>query len=122
MTPAPEEAKGQMWIASETMIKVKSIGIQLIATQHIMGQIQDDTFITYLDKVTGQKKTTSVMGCILVMPQALTNKGYSETIIDDKQIQIGIEGTDIITWKNVAGYYLVHKDDLKVLIGKYKTP
>ncbi len=41
-------------------------------------------------------------------------------VATEKPIQIGIEGSTIITTKNVAGYYLVHKDDLRAMIAEIK--
>jgi hypothetical protein len=37
-------------------------------------------------------------------------------VATEKPIPVGVEGTTVITTKNVAGYYLVHKDDMKVMI------
>ncbi len=116
ITPVPEEVKGNMWIASEKPIQVKSQGIQLIATNNILGQIQGDIQVSYLDKRTNTVKTINAKGCLLTASQSLDNKGYSEVMIEGTPVQVGVEGTDVITYKNVAGYYLVHKDDLKVLI------
>lgn len=45
-------------------------------------------------------------------------------VATEKPIPVGIEGTTIITSKNVAGYYLVHKDDLRAMmieIKEYET-
>lgn len=41
-------------------------------------------------------------------------------IATEKPIPVGIEGTPTVTTKNVAGYYLVHKDDLKAMIAELR--
>lgn len=41
-------------------------------------------------------------------------------VATEKPIQVGVEGTAVITTKNVAGYYLVHKDDLRAMIAQIK--
>lgn len=120
ITPAPEEAKGQMYIASEKPIKVKSIGVQFISSNDILGVVSQDNNVTYLDKKLNKEVTVEGKGKLLVQSKALDLKGYSEIISENGPIDVGIEGTDIIAPKNVEGYYLVHKDDLKVLMQKAK--
>lgn len=120
ITPAPEEAKGILYVGSEQPVKVKSLGVQLIATKDILGVIPQDTTLVYHDKVKNADVMTNAKGFLLVKAQALDLKGYSEVIADKTTVPVGIEGTDVITAKNVEGYYLVHKDDLKVLMQKAK--
>ena len=44
-------------------------------------------------------------------------------VATNKAIRIGIEGTDMILFKDVGGYYIVHKEDMSLLLKinkKYK--
>ncbi len=47
------------------------------------------------------------------------NKGVM-FVATEKPIPVGIEGTAVVTTKNVAGYYLVHKDDLRAMIAQIR--
>lgn len=121
MTPAPEEAKGVMYIASDKPVAVKASNVFVVAKKHMIGTIQDDVSVNVKMRGTDVVNKWSLKGKILVDEAVLDVKGYSETIETNKKIRIGVEGTTVISEKDVFGYYLVHKDDLKVLIAKAKT-
>lgn len=116
MTPAPEQAKGNIWIATEEPIKIKSQGVILVAEDAIYGTIVENAQLQCTDRRTGQLREIQCKGMIILDPDALKIKGYSEFIIDGRKIKVGVEGLDVISEKNLAGYYAVHKDDLKALI------
>jgi len=37
-------------------------------------------------------------------------------VIEDRDIEIGVQGAKVMLKKNMQGYYLVHKDDLAAMV------
>ena len=52
------------------------------------------------------------------IPENLNNVLY---VAQEKKIKIGVEGTDKVFTKDVCGYYLIHKEDLKIIMKKIEN-
>lgn len=62
--------------------------------------------------LTGCSKTKIIRQSITPIPEDANGILY---IAQEEPILVGIEGEGLVVRKNVAGYYLIHKEDLRAL-------
>lgn len=70
----------------------------------------------------------SLSGCLIktvIVRQSLSpipeDFGAVLYVATNKPILIGIEGSDTVMEKDVGGYYLIHKEDLKAILNRVKN-
>lgn len=63
------------------------------------------------------KRTEIIRQSVSPIPEDANGLLY---IAQEEAIRIGIEGTDTIVRKDIGGYYLIHKEDLKALMKRIR--
>lgn len=63
-------------------------------------------------------KTVLIRQSMTPIPEACRGVLY---VAQNKPIMVGVEGSDKLMSLDVGGYYLIHKTDLQVMVGRLKN-